>query len=55
MSDFSKKIEDSLNSESSKVYAGRKISQWFSIYLRISILGHVIYEVTWPPQKGGEK
>lgn len=53
--------------DASRVYAASKVAKWFSVFVRISIFGHVIWQKEWPEnlfsqvedgktlEEGGEK
>lgn len=54
------RINASIASDKSRIYAAKKLSKWFSVYLRIQILGQTILEREWPStlftdEKGGEQ
>lgn len=43
------KISAMLQRDSSRVYAARKLSRWFSVYIRIQIFGQTVFEKDIPP------
>lgn len=47
-------IDASVASETSKVYAAKKLAGFFEIDLTIKIFGHVIYEWHFPPKKSND-
>lgn len=50
------RINASFQCNQSKIYAAKKLSRWFSIFLRIQIFGQTIFEREWSPyEKGGEE
>lgn len=47
--DDKQKIDASVNSEESKIYAFKRISKWFELDLTIKMFGHVVYHLHFPP------
>ena len=43
------KISELLQRDSSRVYAARKLSRWFSLYIRIQMFGQTVFEKEIPP------
>lgn len=42
------RISAELQKDESRIYAGRKLSRWFTLYVRIQMFGETIYEKEWP-------
>ena len=53
------RIDASIQSDKSRIYAAQRLVKWFSIYFRIQIFGQTILEFNYPQtlfdQEGGEK
>lgn len=45
------RIDASLQSKASKIFALSKLSKWFEIDLTIKVFGQVIWHYKWPPQE----
>lgn len=49
-SNDAEKIEASVASESSKIYAAEKLAQFFEVVVTLKIFGHVVFQWQFPPQ-----